>query len=129
MQHYKFKAYIKELGKVYDVLSLHAPFPDEGFHRVFINKPVEEGEVKNYRIEGVDNHLMMYSGKKTDEGIEIYSGHIIEYDRERENKYIRERGVVYLDMGQFHVYGDSIKWIKDIKVLGTIYENPELITQ
>lgn len=129
MTEYKFKAYIKELGKIYDVLSLHAPFPDEDFQRVYINKPIEEGEVKNYRIDGIDNHLLMYSGKKGKYGVEIYNGYIVEYDRERGGEWIKEKAVVGFDMGQFHVYGDSIKWIKDMKVLGSVFENEELFTQ
>jgi len=62
MRPIKYKAYIKEFDEVYDVDFLAiTKFEGEDFLRAYIRKVHKKGEITNYRMDGIDNHLMQYT--------------------------------------------------------------------
>ena len=138
MNEIKFRAYIGSLGKMYDVISLHVKHPDEDFQRVFVNKPVEEGEVKNYRIDGEENFLMQYTGLKDKNDKEIYEGDVLRWTDDLGNEITGY--IVYEPLfGEYSIDtwkeeetesdGYSFVDLLDIEyeVIGDIFQNTNLI--
>lgn len=87
-------------------------------------------------IEFEDTELLQYTGINDEENKEIYEGDIIEggYLNPLSNKFMSKKYIVVYDKGSFvgkligHTpYGDT--WLHFIKgkVIGNIYENPELL--
>jgi uncharacterized phage protein (TIGR01671 family) len=122
----KFKAYIGTLGKTYDVLHLHAKFPDEDFQRVFINKPLEEGEVKNYRIDGKENHLMQYTGLLDKHGKEIWEGDIIA-DRYGAEEVVFDDGGFKINETFFSEMSQDKNRLLGFEVIGNVFEHKNLL--
>lgn len=83
--------------------------------------------------------LMQYTGLKDKNGKDIYSGDILEWSsRDTDNSIMRDNYVVKFKNGCFRIEGkkksdwetfeedkDTIK--KQMKIIGNIYENPELL--
>jgi len=79
------------------------------------------------------NILMQYTGLKDKNGVEIYEGDIINF--EHDNKFhviyyivFRECNFAITDYkSKIHNFWLGSKRIKDLEIIGNIYENPELL--
>jgi uncharacterized phage protein (TIGR01671 family) len=140
MNQLKFRAWIEEDKKMYDVLSVFAKYPDEDFHRVFINKPPVEGEVKNYRMEG-GNYLMQHIGLKDKNNTEIYASDVVRLFGGGLRKVVFDIGAFgyYVSENEPHGYfvsfagNNNFEWLayksNHIEVIGNIHQHPELLNQ
>lgn len=77
-------------------------------------------------------HFMQYTGIKDKNNKEVYEGDIVKYSHPRTNEIIRAVtfkdgafGIEGLHEGTHIVFGNILD--SDIKVIGNIYENPELL--
>lgn len=75
---------------------------------------------------------MQYTGLKDKDGKEIYEGDIVEIISQVTMRY--EKGKIIFDCGCYFVnYGWNthllFEFLNDIKVVGNIYENPELLEE
>ena len=78
--------------------------------------------------------FMQYTGLNDVDGVEIYEGDIVEYSDFRQGGYPagqqpKTRQVVEFNTyyGGYHFNGVGYLLPKDMKVIGNIYENPELV--
>ena len=138
MREIKFRAWHKGkkiMGKVLGIDILHKEI-------FFSNGDVDYCEISDFKyIE-----LMQYTGLKDKNGKEIYEGDIVEFDDyDRKSNYlknvavvVREDNVNTLALQKFKYdnteftnrYMDYIENIfENSKVIGNIYENPELIKE
>lgn len=127
-----YRAYIGKLNKIYDVISLHSKHLDEDFQRVFINKPVEDGEVKNYRIDGKENFLLQWTGlidvnkKKSYEGDVVKNVHgKIGVIMKKDCDFIFKHGdgeLDYYPLVNFVIDGNFL-----LEIIGNIFENENLL--
>ena len=128
MEEIKFRAWDKINGKTRPIVSID-----------FLNKTVNllnEYTNEIYARDFVDIKIMQYTGLNDEESNEIYNGYIIEggYLNPLLNEFISKKYIVVYDAGSFtgklighSPYGDT--WLHFIKgkVIGNIYENPELL--
>lgn len=128
MEEIKFRAWDEIDGKTRPVVSID-----------FLNKTVNllnEYTNEIYARDFVDIKIMQYTGLNDEESNEIYNGYIIEggYLNPLSNKFMSKKYIVVYDKGSFvgklirHTpYGDT--WLHFVKgkVIGNIYENPELL--
>lgn len=108
----------------------------------------EHGKVchsKHNQSELDDCVLMQYIGLKDKNGVEVYEGDIISFDLYGNEE--TEKGIIMFDNGSFvaqtdfspaldgthhghpltYELGSLIRNDKDVKVIGNIYENPDLL--
>lgn len=122
MREIKFRAWDKEIEKMYPVLEIDF---------------VEEWVRMYSKITGRHcNHLddlvlMQFTGLEDKNGVEIYEGDIVHFKTLRGKEYI---GKVksYEDAASFFVvvkehYMECLDAVYDLEVLGNIYENKELL--
>ena len=133
MREIKFRAWDKEIEKIYPVLKID--FVEEwvsmyskiaGQHYNWLNNLV----------------LMQYTGLEDKNGVEIYEGDIVKFDPQSPcgdefyNPRDGEIGEVIFDFGSFVVkpidkkresLRFSLSELGDWVVVGNIYENPELL--
>lgn len=136
MREFKFRAYVKEIGAIYDVYELYS---DGGVMVVNYDFPLSNGDIE----------LMQYTGLKDKNGVEIYEGDIVMafsvfdmtydycFDKDNEPEKIYQ---ICFDDGCFQ-FKNTKQWsdgandwrsienveLFKVEVVGNIYENPELL--
>lgn len=124
MREIKFRGWHKEQKKMYsaeemgqDQLTL---MPDgRGFANIHSTST---------KLSQIDNNQQMiplqYTGLKDKNGIEIYEGDIVEWRNKHWYKVYFENGCYKADGYELESYAKE-----EIKIIGNIYENPELLEQ
>lgn len=142
----KFRAWVIEDNKMYDVLSLEC-----GFGRYDYDETLKDEVRLVVGTEAVGVILMQYTGRKDSEGKEIYEGDIVVSQRDHTPNHIK--GIVefgrysYTEfVGEYGDYNDehyfygwhcpTLTYCRETYnnfingkyvVIGNIYENPELL--
>lgn len=123
----KFRAWHKELGRMMLIEIMYFFFFDNELEELELNDPVMNDHISVYPDEIV---LMQSTGLKDKNGKEIFEGDIL-----KSNKYITsvfyERGAYCVKFSRTPnttVTMNVISFIEKYKtkILGNIYENPEL---
>ena len=124
----KFRAWHKELGRMMLIEIMYFFFFDNELEELELNDPVMNDHISVYPNEIV---LMQSTGLKDKNGKEIFEGDIL-----KSNKYITsvfyERGAYCVKFRQTPnttVTMNVISFIEKYKtkIIGNIYENPELL--
>lgn len=139
----KFRAWDKELKKLFEVSQLD--FSDWWVQcKIPIDAPKENGgafygERNSFKNEETDRHILMqYTGVKDCENNEIYEGDIVQFYNDEDYILKQGKAVICFDLGAFCMkhfkYGTETLGDMDIdemfiKVIGNIYENPELLKE
>ena len=117
----KFRAWDKNQKKIYTVVGLD-----------FAEMNVIYGEYTDWEIHSLKNVILMqFTGLKDKNGVDVYEGDIIESTI----LGVKFKGEVFWETAGWRVKGDDLDITlgndkaKTRKVIGTIYENPELLTQ
>ncbi|PZM86351.1 hypothetical protein DLH72_01285 [Candidatus Gracilibacteria bacterium] len=120
----KFKAFHKYLGKM---LIPERLYIDDGVVTAFDIKGEEYVYQVKVKTDGIGLELMQYTGLKDKNGKEIYEGDILQIG-------LRKYEVIWED-GFYRLFDRKAEAkekycslnLKDLKIIGNIYENPELI--
>jgi uncharacterized phage protein (TIGR01671 family) len=84
--------------------------------------------LSGYFPENLDDiALMQYTGLKDSKGVEIYEGDIVEY-LYRDGYIKKYIEVKWRNMRQYTGFNITNTRRAELKVIGNIYENPELLT-
>ena len=136
MREIKFRAYIKRdynkelVGKILEVSSLHLKK-----NKVIIGYSISKSNYGNKSFNYKDIELMQYTGLKDKNGKEIYEGDIVSFNLKSDNEgqpniigYIEYQTTfsgykIMSFKGSFALDYN----IKDIEVIGNIYEKSELL--
>lgn len=132
MREIKLKVFFKADGRIYEVLSID-----------FVNEEVslwDEETSEGFEASFEDIELLQFAGFKDKNGVEIYTGYIVEYSAIVPSSDPKDGdiGVVKLEDGSFRIKPLEKNYtflfpngnIKDPSgfwtVIGNIYENPNL---
>lgn len=123
---------IKFRGKRLDngewVYGYFSVFPKDGEIKNIITYLNEEGKYKAIEIDPTT--LGQLVGIKNEFGFDIYDGDIIHSNQWNPTTYqvCFDRGAFYIAGSDKHEVAD-IKYAEQFKVIGNIYENPELLNK
>ena len=130
MREIKFRAWNKKKRKLLEVWNIKFRLD----YREEINGAVDSISVKDDGIDEIDDFILMqYTGLKDKNGKEIYEGDILEVNVELDNKKICHQ-VKYYENGFFLFQLNGLpstflihsEYLNQHKIIGNIYENPEL---
>ena len=116
---------------------------DREAQKMFYSKTEQFDDMLGFRFEHFTDDFpvyMQYTGLKDKNGKEIYEGDILEYKHKDIFEKIYVVGIVKWIMGGFFFKkskevidewwtANLIYYKKDIKVIGNIYDNPELLNK
>ena len=135
MREIKFKAYAKAYNKIVNVdrLGLNS----DGTAQEIIVAERELGEYDSDEwadLQAGEFELLQYAGLKDKNGKEIYEGDIVSFKSAHSNYDYKTIGEVVWYCGEaaflVECNGEIFKHfdeIREIEVLGNVYENPELL--
>ena len=123
----KFRAWHNELGRMMSIKNIW--FQDSRLEELELNDAVMNDYITAYPDE---IELMQSTGLCTKEGTEVFEGDILHHQIQTEYtfivKYDKDKGRWYGD-GLSRTYRIDItkEFLQYYKVIGNIYENPELL--
>jgi uncharacterized phage protein (TIGR01671 family) len=125
MREIKFRAWDKELKKMYSNINLNRFEPScRGFVPVFYTEDYLDNCLEE---DNKDKFILMqYTGLKDKNGKEIYEGDVVEWEvYGEESKLVKRKTHIYFfhDGWRF----PSAVPICSLKVIGNIHDNPKLI--
>lgn len=125
MREIKFRAWDKELNKMFNVLEMH--FHNGGID-VVEYEPFTKPIIKTYPSEDIE--LMQFTGLKDKNGVEIYEGDDVKFyykdgTESGEIKYLNSQCRFVVCFDGDNVYGFDHTTEKE--VVGNIHENPDLL--
>ena len=115
---YKFRAWDKKQNKMYDLEKCI------GF---------EVSDFRNKRPQHKDLEVMQFTGLKDVNGKEIFEGDIVKWDDSNDSGYVSymsettEYVVDEWKEGDRKSKGHSLSSLGEVEIIGSIYENPELL--
>lgn len=143
MDELRFRAYDRRRKRIYYVEKIDRSLLNKGW---FVwGKSFQNGRRKNILlgVSGVDCDLLVFTGLKDRKGKDIYGGHILKYILPAGHGPDDNPDIYVVEWGE---YGFEARWAnppsprvhsdghlslrdadKDMEIIGTIYENPELI--
>jgi hypothetical protein len=71
--------------------------------------------------------LMQYTGLKDKNGVEVYEGDVIRTVLPKPTPFVLTGEVKFIERGFWIEINGSLFWPKTFRVIGNIYENPELL--
>lgn len=126
MREIKFRAYEKAYNVIREVVSIK--FAD----KTVVLKDDFFDDVRLLNFDGVN--LMQYAGEKDKNGVEIYEGDVVSFKSAHSDYNYKTIGEVVWYRGEaaflVECDGEIFKHfdeIREIEVLGNVYENPELL--
>lgn len=140
MKQIKFKVFVREENKVFDVVEIGFPIYQKiGYPTTIIY--TKNGE--NYSTQSKKSVLLQFTGRKDDAGKEIYEGNILKFTDKEDPYYKLPIEKVIFEEGAFRSIEIKHKWktrpykndecllggleLMLCEVIGNIYENPELL--
>lgn len=132
MREIKFRAWDKANDRIFKPSSINFYEKLVGYIDIY-QCPEHNPEADEEFLSFDEVELMQYTGFKDSEGREIYEGDIIEFvalDFSIENNEVFEvhdKGEVVFEYGKFIAGDDCLEYLREVKVIGNIYENSELI--
>ena len=136
MREIKFRAYIKKdynkelIGKTLEISSIHLKK-----NKVIIGYSINKSNYGNKSFNYEDIELMQYTGLKDKNGKEIYEGDIVSFNLKSDSEgqpYIIGYIEYQTTFSGYRIMSFEGSFaldynIKDIEVIGNIYDNPELL--
>lgn len=123
MRKIKFRIWHKETKKMYNVVKLTYDFLYNDRPYLYAKSYCKDGAIATFESKT----LMQYTGLLDIQGKEIYEGDIVSYDHEYNG---REGAIDEVVWDEHGILLDDLLYLngaKNIKVIGNIYENPDLI--
>ena len=126
--------------RVWDIDAKRMIFPDKGYQGHYIL--TLSGKFLNLQngVGGNEVEVMQYTGLKDRNGVKVYEGDILQENITEEMAAVGSSanvGEVYFAVGTFfidgdgpiynHVYSNSPEILEDYKVIGNVFETPELL--
>lgn len=130
-----FRAWSHRYKKMFDVT--HLDMSSSEVMTGYVDFEGNEGDIWDAMFDGKDFTLMQFTGMLDKDGKRIYEGDIVSY-REKTNEHGDAQHLIawvqYNSVACAFGIGRSEVWnffydfgLTDVKVIGNIYENPELL--
>ncbi len=128
----KFKAVRLDCIELGDVLLMDFESKNDGYANIrFFTSDKKYFYETTYNIGDDDIKILQYTGIKDVDGIEIYEGYIVECDDFLGVVEYRENAGVYVignkQLNKCIAFMDVFMNKAKVKVIGNIYENPDLL--
>ncbi|GGE47886.1 hypothetical protein GCM10011391_28330 [Pullulanibacillus camelliae] len=136
MREIKFRAWVKNRRRMYEVLHLHLKtIMNGGIWATVKGYDIIDQKDIHLQIQPGDIEVMQYTGLKDKNGKEIYEGDVLEAEHKlKTQKFKRKYQVIFNEKGYWDAISLDDKPVRlcyagfdKCEVIGNIYEDPELV--